>query len=562
MFSNEYKNATIFPKAQLFSSNIFLVFLLQTKSNMPTDCITYQNSGYFSSLINDYLDQKSSLNLLYNRFPTIENFEAQIAEKEANYNHDNRKLLVSVLQKQYQNIAISKAIQKNITALGQSNTFTITTGHQLNLFSGPLYFLYKIISTINLASELKSKYPQSNFVPIYWMATEDHDFEEINYFNFKGKKFHWNKDSSGPVGRLSTEGLDAVFEVFAQELGSSSHAQKIKELFQKSYLEHTNLAEATRFLANELFSDYGLVIIDADDANLKRVLIPYIKEELDNQTSFQEVTATIEKLNEYSIQVNPREINLFYIENNLRERIILENGSYKINHTNLSFSKEALFELVETNPEKFSPNVILRPLYQEVLLPNLCYIGGGGEIAYWLELHTFFNAVNVSFPILLVRNSVVLATEKQIKKANALHLSWADLFSQQNDLVTKKTKVLSEIDLDLSDVKEQLKKQFEALYSIAKQTDDSFLGALKAQETKQIKGIEHLEKRLLKAQKRKLADVLNRITQLQNELFPNQSLQEHQTNFSEFYLENGELLIPALIKKLKPLEQRFEVLIL
>lgn len=562
MFSNEYKNATIFPKAQLFSSNIFLVFLLQTKSNMPTDCITYQNSGYFSSLINDYLDQKSSLNLLYNRFPTIENFEAQIAEKEANYNHDNRKLLVSVLQKQYQNIAISKAIQKNIAALGQSNTFTITTGHQLNLFSGPLYFLYKIISTINLASELKSKYPQSNFVPIYWMATEDHDFEEINYFNFKGKKFHWNKDSSGPVGRLSTEGLDAVFEVFAQELGSSSHAQKIKELFQKSYLEHTNLAEATRFLANELFSDYGLVIIDADDANLKRVLIPYIKEELDNQTSFQEVTATIEKLNEYSIQVNPREINLFYIENNLRERIILENGSYKINHTNLSFSKEALFELVETHPEKFSPNVILRPLYQEVLLPNLCYIGGGGEIAYWLELHTFFNAVNVSFPILLVRNSVVLATEKQIKKADDLHLSWADLFSQQNDLVTKKTKVLSEIDLDLSDVKEQLKKQFEALYSIAKQTDDSFLGALKAQETKQIKGIEHLEKRLLKAQKRKLADVLNRITQLQNELFPNQSLQERQTNFSEFYLENGELLIPALIKKLKPLEQRFEVLIL
>lgn len=529
---------------------------------MPTDCISYQNSGYFSSLINDYLDRKSSLNSLYNRFPTMENFEGQIAEKETNYNHDNRKLLVSVLQKQYQNIKISKATQNNIVALGQSNTFTITTGHQLNLFSGPLYFLYKIISTINLASELKTKYPQSNFVPIYWMATEDHDFEEINYFNFKGKKFHWNKDSSGPVGRLSTEGLDAVFEVFAQELGSNSNAQKIKELFQKSYLEHTNLTEATRFLANELFSDYGLVIIDADAAELKRILIPYIKDELENQTSFQEVTATIEKLNEYSIQVNPREINLFYIENDLRERIILENGSYKVNNTDLSFSKEALFRLVETNPEKFSPNVILRPLYQEVLLPNLCYIGGGGEIAYWLELQSFFNAVKVSFPMLLIRNSVVLATEKQIKKADALHLSWADLFSKQNDLVNQKTKVLSEIDLDLSNVKEQLKKQFEALYSIAKQTDDSFIGALKAQETKQIKGIEHLEKRLLKAQKRKLADVIERITQLQNELFPNQSLQERQTNFSEFYLDNGETLIPALIKKLKPLEQRFEVLIL
>ncbi len=527
---------------------------------MPTDCIRYQNSGYFTSLIKDYLDQKSNLEGLYNRFPTLENFETQITEKEANYNHDNRKLLVRVLQKQYQNFSVSKATQNNIVALGQSNTFTITTGHQLNLFSGPLYFLYKIISTINLASELKARYPQSDFVPVYWMATEDHDFEEINYFNFNGKKFRWNKDSAGPVGRLSTEGLDAVFEVFAKELGSSTNAQKIKDLFQKSYLDHSNLADATRYLANELFSDYGLVILDADDADLKSVFIPYIKDELVNQTSFKEVTATIAKLKEYTIQVNPREINLFYIENDMRERIVFEDDNYKVNHTNKSFSKEKLLQLVETHPEQFSPNVILRPLYQEVLLPNLCYIGGGGEIAYWLELQSFFNAAQVSFPILLVRNSVLLTTEKQNKKADALQLSWTDLFSKQEDLVNQKTKALSDINLDLSNLKEQLKKQFETLYTIANQTDDSFLGALKAQETKQIKGIEHLEKRLLKAQKRKLTDVLNRIIQLQNELFPNQSLQERQTNFSEFYLENGKDLIPALIEKLHPLEQRFEII--
>jgi bacillithiol biosynthesis cysteine-adding enzyme BshC len=292
-----------------------------------------------------------------------------------------------------------------------------------------------------------------------------------------------------------------------------------------------------------------------------RIFIPYIKDELQNQTSFKEVSVTIEKLKEYSIQVNPREINLFYIENDLRERIILENGIYKVNHTNLSFSKEELFQLVETHPEKFSPNVILRPLYQEVLLPNLCYIGGGGEIAYWLELQSFFNAAKVSFPMLLVRNSAVLATEKQIKKADALQLSWADLFRKQNDLVNQKTKTLSDVNLDLSDVKEQLKKQFDALYCIAEQTDNSFIGALKAQEIKQIKGIENLEKRLLKAQKRKLADTLERIIQLQNELFPNQSLQERQTNFSEFYLENGEALIPTLVEKLQPLEQRFDIIV-
>ena len=170
--------------------------------NMPNDCISYQNSGYFSALMNDYLDQKSTLQSLYNRFPTLENFEAQIIEKKKNFNEASRATLVSVLQQQYATVATSALTNQNIDALNNPNTFTVTTGHQLNLFSGPLYFLYKIISTINLTKELKAKYPTYNFVPIYWMATEDHDFEEINYFNFKGKKFRWNTERTVPVSRV------------------------------------------------------------------------------------------------------------------------------------------------------------------------------------------------------------------------------------------------------------------------------------------------------------------------------------------------------------------------
>ena len=102
------------------------------------------------------------------------------------------------------------------------------------------------------------------------MATEDHDFDEINYFNFKGRKFRWNKESSGPVGRLSTEGLEDFLEVYAHELGAGKNAETIKKLFQESYLNHSNLADATRFLANALFGEYGLVILDADDQDLKR----------------------------------------------------------------------------------------------------------------------------------------------------------------------------------------------------------------------------------------------------------------------------------------------------
>ena len=300
--------------------------------------------------------------------------------------------------------------------------------------------------------------------------------------------------------------------------------------------------------------------MDADDANLKRQFIPFIKEELLKQTAFSKVNETIEQFGNYTVQVNPREINLFFIEDNLRERIIFEDGGYKINNTKIHFSEQELLAELELHPEKFSPNVVMRPLYQEVILPNLAYIGGGGEIAYWLELKSFFETVKVTFPMLIVRNSVVLATEKQLKKADALALNWSDLFQKQTLLINNKTKQLSEFDIDLSDLKQQLQQQFQALNELTYKTDRSFAGAVKAQEVKQTKGLEQLEKRLLKAQKRKLADSLSRITALQNELFPNQSLQERQANFSEFYLENGEQLLPKLVNEIKPLSTNFTII--
>lgn len=529
---------------------------------MPSDCISYQKSGYFSKIIIDYLERKNSLNALYNRFPKLENFSAQIQEKKNNFPIKNRAILVDSLKKQYQNIETSETTSNNIKLLKEENTFTITTGHQLNLFTGPLYFLYKIISTINLCEQLKKEYPNQNFVPIYWMATEDHDFEEINHFWFKGKKITWQKESFGPVGRLSTEGLREVFEQFSSELGLGENATYLKDLFEKGYLEHSNLADATRFIANELFKEKGLIILDGDDKNLKQMFIPYAKEELVNQTSSEEVLKTNELLTEYKIQVNPREINLFYIEDNLRERIVFEDKIYKVLNTNYTFSESEILAELENHPEKFSPNVILRPLYQEVILPNLCYIGGGGELAYWLELKSNFEVNHVTFPMLLLRNSVLIATQKQTKKADKLELTWADLFNNQLDLITNKTKQLSNFEIDFTSQKDHLKKQFESLYTVAAKTDKSFIGAVKAQEVKQIKGLENLEKRLLKAEKRVLAEKLERITSLQDELFPKQTLQERKANFSEYYLEFGQKLIYKLFEELMPLEQEFNVIVL
>ena len=530
---------------------------------MPNDCITYQNSGYFSKLIVDYLDQKAELKTLYNRFPTLENFKLQIEEKSKNFPIRNREILVNALLNQHQKFEISEATSTNIELLKDSKTFTITTGHQLNLFTGPLYFIYKIISVINLTKELKITYPENNFVPVYWMATEDHDFDEINFFNFKGNKIQWEKESKGPVGRLNTYGLEEVFEQFSSELGLGNNANYLRELFKKSYSEHENLADATRYLANELFKNEGLVILDGDDLELKKLFIPYAKEELLHQTSFKKVNETLPLLKEYNVQVNPREINLFYIQDNLRERIILENGNYKINNTQLSFSESEILTELENNPKNFSPNVILRPLYQEVILPNLCYRGGGGELAYWLELKSNFEENNITFPILLLRNSALVATKKQVEKLEKLGLNWSDIFQNQQNLINEKTKEFSDLTIDFSEQKAFLKNQFEALHIIANKTDKSFIGAVKAQEVKQLKGLENLEKKLLKAEKRIYSEKLERIIQLQNELFPNQSLQERKSNFADFYNEitNFEAFFSLLYSDLQPLKQNFSLVI-
>lgn len=523
--------------------------------------VPFAVTGYFSKLICDYLDKNSELSEFYGNFPDLIGFKNQIKTKKSAFSVASRNLLVEALKNQYENTEVSASTKQNIASLSDENTFTVTTGHQLNIFTGPLYFLYKIVTAINLADRLRKEFPQQNFVPVYWMATEDHDFEEIQYFNVNKTKISWNRESSGAVGRLKTAGFEVVFNEFSELLGTSHNANALRELFKNTYLNNENLAEATRYLVNELFGAYGLVIIDGDDAKLKKSLVPIIKDELLQNTSFKYVSKTDQKLAaEYKIQVNPREINLFYLKDSIRERIIYENNLFKVNNTSLVFSESDILNELEKHPERFSPNVIMRPLYQEIVLPNLAYIGGGGELAYWFQLKNYFDAVSISFPILILRNSVLLATKKQLHKLEKLKISISEIFSKQESLIANAVKKISTINIDFSEQKMHLQQQFIDLKTLAAKTDPTFLGAVNAQEKKQLNGLDNLEKRLLNAQKRKLSDVVKRLSDLQNELFPSQSLQERNQNFSVFYEIIGENLIPLLLKNTDPLKFEFTVI--
>ena len=289
-----------------------------------------------------------------------------------------------------------------------------------------------------------------------------------------------------------------------------------------------------------------------------------MREDLLRQTCERQVLSQIESIkknysNSFKPQVNPRTVNLFFLKDEQRKRIVKTERGYDLEGADSYFSENEIFELVDRQPEKFSPNVLLRPLYQEVILPNIAYFGGAGELAYWLELKSFFDSQKVLFPILCMRNTALIISEKNARKISNLKLSTDDLFLKRNALINKKVRQISNIDLDLSSFKEALEIQFEQLEGLVTETDASFDGAVKAQKSKQFKGIDRLEQRLLKAQKVKLKDQVERLVLLHEQLFPGGKLQERVDNFSAIYIENGKEFIAFLMDIFDPLSCQFTI---
>lgn len=526
------------------------------------DCLSYEKTNWFKPIFIDYINQEDKLKPFYNRFPKQDNFSAQIKEKQSNYESAHRKLLVSQLNAQYKDFEVSELTQKYINQLSEDNTFTITTGHQLNLFTGPLYTFYKIISVVKSCKILKETYPTYNFVPVFWLASEDHDFEEINHFHLHSETLSWKAKASGAVGELSTAGLEKVLEEFKNILPKNNQSAYLLSLFEKAYIKHQDLSKASIFLYNHLFAECGLVILEPNTSKLKTTLKPYIKKDVFSNLTHTQVTKTSQSLIDlnYHEQVTPREINYFYKINHVRERLIFKNDRFYVNETEMSFTKDELFREIDEYPERFSPNALLRPLYQEVLLPNLSYVGGAGELAYWLQLKSTFKAYNVTFPMLQMRNSVLLYSKKTFNKLRKLDTTLEDLFQSEINLKNQRVKAISEIEIDFTPQKKQLSRQFEGLYRLAEQTDKSFLNAVAAQEKKQHNGLDRLEKRLLKAQRRKLTDELDRLVNLQAKLFPFSHLQERYVNFSDIYLTYGDTFIEFLMERLDPFQFQFSLL--
>ncbi len=524
--------------------------------------IPYTQTTYFSKLILDYISGDATLKNFYSADPKIDSFAKAIENKAKQ--PINRKLLVEVIEQQYKN-SNCELPALNCQLLLNENTFTVTTGHQLCLFTGPLYFIYKIISTINLAAQLKQQFPDSNFVPIYWMASEDHDFAEVNHIHLFGKKIEWNPDNvsaSIPVGKISTQTMAPLLEELKPIFGESEHAKHLISLFERAYSNSKNLSDATRIVVHELFGAYGLVVLDADNKALKSEFLEIMLDDLKNQSNQSIVTESIQQLETkgYKAQVNPREINCFYMNETFRERIIVEEDSYKINNTDLVFSQTEIENELRNFPERFSPNVVLRPLYQEKILPNLAYIGGGGELAYWLEYKAMFEFHKIQFPILFLRNSVLWLDAVSADKWKKFGFTDKDLFHTSDELIKSFLEMNASDDMNLSEEKDALKILFERVSIKAQKKDATLKAPAEAELQKVLASLSNLENKMLKAEKQKQETSINQIKKIKEKQFPEGQLQERYENFSNFYLKYGEDFISVLKENINPFETQFLII--
>ena len=519
--------------------------------------IPYAQTKAFSSIVTDYLAGAPGLKPFYAHQPGLDGIKDAIAFRKKF--STNRSVLVNQLKVQYAGIPAPEKVLANIELLLQENTFTITTAHQPNIFTGHLYFIYKILHAIKLADELTAQITGCNFVPVYYMGSEDADLEELGVVNIDGKKYLWQTEQTGAVGRMKIDkAFITLMDAIEGRLLVEPFGKEILSLVRSVYSLNKTIEQATFELINELFASYGLVVLLPDNAVLKNEFAPIIRKELLEQFSAAAVTESMSGFPvEYKVQAAGRETNLFYLRDNIRERIEKVNGQWLIVNTNIKFDEQSILRELQINPERFSPNVILRPVFQELILPNIAFIGGGGELAYWLELKKVFEAVAMPYPVLILRNSFMLVNKKISQKMEALKISVTDFFKPTHEVMNQLVKQLSDTQLQLTEEKKNLGDIYEKIKRVAAIADHTLEQHTDALLVKALKKIEQLEKKMLLAEKKKFEAQQRQVEFIKTQLFPSGSLQERTDNMMSCYAAYGKAFIQNIYEHSQGLHQQF-----
>lgn len=522
--------------------------------------IPYSQTGKFSKIVLDYVAESPALAEFYEHPVNIRGIKSAISQRKDF--KTNRLLLVDQLVRQYEMVEPDDVIKGNINLLLNENTFTICTAHQPNIFTGHLYFIYKILHVIKIAEKLKSEIPECNFVPVFFMGSEDADLDELNHVVIDGQKYEWQTHQTGAVGRMKIDAaLLQLIEQISGRLKIEKYGNDISQLLKTCYIKNRTIEEATFLLVHELFKEYGLVVFLPDRAAYKNEMASILEDDIFNHTSSKIVEKTSGELSKnYKAQAYPREINLFYLKDNIRNRIVSVDGQFVVHDTDIVFSKEEIKNELKLHPERFSPNVILRGLFQEIILPNIAFVGGGGELAYWLQLKNLFNHYEVPYPVLIVRNSFLIIEKKYNDLIQKLQIKPTDLFKPEFLLFTEMVKRETNLAVDIEKEKLQIQEVYQKIRDKVEPIDSTLNHHVAALETKEQKLLSALEKKMLRAEKKKFEVNKNQLSKLYIALFPDEGLQERTENFMLFYSKWGNDFIKLVYKNSLLFEQEFCIL--
>ena len=531
--------------------------------------IPYSATGVFSSLVNDYISGNGTARDYVPYTPNLEGIKKAIQQRK--FSAIQRQTLVSVLENQYhllgtikeeKNTAAFEKVQANIGLLKNDNCFAVTTAHQPNLFTGPLYFFYKIIHVIKLAAELKAQFPENDFVPVYYMGSEDADLAEVGSYSIDGAKHQWKTKQTGAIGRMLVDDhLLQLLQNFEGYWTVKPDGKEALAIIKAAYKKGNTINEATLQMVHLFFGQYGLVVVQPDDAKLKSLFVEVMQKELTTQFSHTAIQPTLKSLSEnYHVQSEGRAINLFYLKDATRNRIEKTGELFSVVDTNIQFTQAEIIQELQAHPDRFSPNVILRGAYQETIIPSVVFVGGGGELAYWMELKNVFEQAGVDYPVIILRNSFLFINDKQAKQWASLEFNIEALFNSIPDLELAFVKKQSVENLALTEHIASLTDLYKLIQQDVIKIDSSLGDHALNLSVQAQKKLALLEKKMIRAEKRKQHTSIARIHNIKSELFPDNNLQERVENFSNWVGDFGWIWVEAILNNSNSVDASFTII--
>lgn len=458
---------------------------------------------------------------------------------------------------------VGREAAERLERIADGEGFVVTTGQQPGLFGGPLYTVHKTLSAIALARKLESMLSVP-VLAVFWNASDDHDWEEANHVHLLDTANELHRlalDDGGGAGRSMGRrplgsGAETALGALVELLPPSDFTAPILERLREAYGEGTVAAAFQRTLEH-LFAGLPLGFVDAQAPAVRRQGEAVIRRELDrgaaHERALREQTDRLERAG-YGAQVPilPGASNVFYEDDRGRERLKREDGGWLLRSSGRRLGEEELGSLVEEAPERFSANVVLRPVVESAVLPTLAYVGGPGEVSYLAQTRCLFEAHGVGMPLVYPRFSVTLVEGKVRKVLDKFGLEPESFRQPMHELIAEVVRedVPSDVESALNGLRQSLQEGYQAVYEAAKEIDATLKAPIFNARKDGFKGVADVERKIRQHVKLQNETGLEQLEKAAANLAPNGKPQERVLNVHQYLARYGEELIPAILERM------------